>query len=99
MPTFMYEAMNAAGQEVKDQVEAKWRDDQIASRLRAKATEMVQKLDQGGNFADAAAASGLKVETASGFRRDASLSGLPAGVVETANFHLTSRDVTRQLKN
>jgi peptidyl-prolyl cis-trans isomerase D len=70
--------------EVKDQVEAKWRDDQIASRLRAKATEMVQKLDQGGNFADAAAASGLKVETASGFRRDASLSGLPAGVVETA---------------
>jgi len=70
--------------EVKDQVEAKWRDDQIASRLRAKATEMVQKLDQGGNFADEAAASGLKVETANGFRRDASLPGLPASVVETA---------------
>src|SRR6202051_2066976 len=32
--------------EVKDQVEARWRDDQIASRLRTKATEMVQKLDQ-----------------------------------------------------
>ena len=70
--------------EVKDQVEAKWRDDQIASRLRAKATEMVQKLDQGGNFADEAAASGLKVETANGFRRDASLPGPPASVVETA---------------
>jgi peptidyl-prolyl cis-trans isomerase D len=70
--------------EVKDQVEAKWRDDQIAIRLRAKATEMVQKLDQGGNFADEAAASGLKVETANGFRRDASLPGLPASVVETA---------------
>ena len=31
--------------EVKDQVEARWKDDQIASRLRTKATEMVQKLD------------------------------------------------------
>jgi peptidyl-prolyl cis-trans isomerase D len=38
--------------EVKDQVEARWRDDQIASRLKAKATEMVQKLEQGGKLAD-----------------------------------------------
>ena len=41
--------------EVKDQVEARWREDQITSRLRAKATEMVQKLDQGGKLADEAA--------------------------------------------
>ena len=41
--------------EVKDQVEARWRDDQITSRLRTKATEMVQKLDQGGKLADEAA--------------------------------------------
>src|ERR1019366_10708474 len=34
--------------EVKDQVETRWRDDQITSRLKAKATQMVQKLDQGG---------------------------------------------------
>ena len=46
--------------EVKDQVEARWRDDQITSRLRTKATEMVQKLDQGGKLADEAAAAGLK---------------------------------------
>lgn len=70
--------------EVKDQVEARWRDDQIASRLRTKATEMVQKLDQGGTLADEAAAAGLKVETASGFRRDASPPGLPASVVTAA---------------
>ena len=38
--------------EVKDQVEASWRDDQIASRLRTKATEMVQKLEQGGKLAE-----------------------------------------------
>ena len=66
--------------EVKDQVEARWRDDQITSRLRTKATEMVQKLEQGGKLADEAAAVGLKVETAAGFSRDASLPGVPAGV-------------------
>jgi peptidyl-prolyl cis-trans isomerase D len=67
--------------EVKDQVEAKWRDDQITSRLRTKATEMVQKLDQGGKLEDEATAAGLKVETSAGFRRDATPPGVPAGVV------------------
>ena len=70
--------------EVKDQVEARWRDDQITSRLKAKATEIVQKLDQGGKLADEAAAAGLKVETAGGFRRDASLPGVPAGAIAAA---------------
>src|SRR5258707_120947 len=70
--------------EVKDQVEARWRDDQIASRLRAKATEMVQKLEQGGKLADEAANAGLKVETAAGFRRDAALPGVPAAAVTAA---------------
>jgi len=70
--------------EVKDQVEARWHDDQIMSKLRTKATEMVQKLDQGGKLADEAAAAGLKVETASGFKRDASLPGVPAGVIAAA---------------
>ena len=70
--------------EVKDQVEARWRGDQIASRLRAKATEMVQKLEHGGNLADEAAAAASKVETASGFRRDASLPGVPAGAITAA---------------
>jgi peptidyl-prolyl cis-trans isomerase D len=70
--------------EVKDQVEARWHDDQIVSRLRTKATEMVQKLDQGGKLADEAAAAGLKVETAAGFRRDASLPGVPAGTITAA---------------
>src|SRR6195256_520992 len=67
--------------EVKDQVEARWRDDQVTSRLRTKATEMAQKLDQGGNLADVAAGAGLKVETAAGFRRDAALPGLPDSAV------------------
>ncbi len=70
--------------EVKDQVEVRWRDDQIINRLKAKATEMVQKLDQGGKLADEAAAAGLKVDTANGFRRDASLPGVPAATIAAA---------------
>src|SRR6202000_1270865 len=36
--------------EVKDQVEARWKDDEIAKRLREKATDMVKKLEQGGKL-------------------------------------------------
>jgi peptidyl-prolyl cis-trans isomerase D len=70
--------------EVKDQAEVRWHNDQIASRLQTKATEMVQKVGQGGKLADEAASAGLKVETASGLKREASLPGLPASVVEAA---------------
>ena len=70
--------------EVKDQVEARWRDDQISTKLRAKATEIVEKLEHGGTLAEEAAAVGSKVETAAGFRRDASLPGVPASVVTAA---------------
>ncbi len=70
--------------EVKDQVATRWRDDQISGRLRAKATEMVQKLNQGGKLADEAAGLGLKAETAVGFRRDATPPGVPTSVIEAA---------------
>ena len=70
--------------EVKDQVEARWHDDQITSRLRTKATDMVQKLEQSGKLADEAAAAGLKVETAAGFKRDAALPQLPSATVTAA---------------
>lgn len=81
--------------EVKDQVEARWREDQISSRLRDKANDMVQKLDQGGaKLADQAAAAGLAVETASGFKRDASPPGLPAGLVAAA--FRTAKDAAGQ---
>ncbi|MDH2353279.1 SurA N-terminal domain-containing protein [Bradyrhizobium sp. SSUT18] len=70
--------------EVRDQVEARWRQDQIATKLKAKATEVVQKLESGGKLADEAAAIGAKVETASGFKRDASPASVPAAVVSAA---------------
>src|SRR5580698_1566782 len=69
--------------EVKGQVEAKWHEDEITSRLRSKATDMVQKLDQGGKLADEASGAGLKVETAT-FKRDASPPGLPTSAVTAA---------------
>lgn len=70
--------------EVRDQVEARWRQDQIAAKLKAKATEMVQKLEAGGKLADEAAAVGAKMETAAGFKRDDSPAGVPATVVSAA---------------
>ena len=48
----------------------------------------------GGKLADEAAAAGSKVETASGFRRDAALPGLPASAI-TAAFR-TAKDAAGQ---
>jgi peptidyl-prolyl cis-trans isomerase D len=70
--------------EVRDQVEAKWREDQIASRLRTKAAEMVKKLEGGGNLADEAAAAGSRVESAKNFKREASVAGVPSGAITAA---------------
>ncbi|MFZ1969494.1 MAG: SurA N-terminal domain-containing protein [Bradyrhizobium sp.] len=80
--------------EVKDKVEARWRADQISSRLRDKATEMVKKLEQGGKLADEATQAGLSVETAASFKRSASLPGLNAGVVAAA--FRTAKDAAGQ---
>ena len=80
--------------EVKDKVEARWREDEIANRLRTKATEMVQKLGQGGKLADEASSVGLKVETASGFRREGAVPGVPEGLI-TAAFR-TAKDAAGQ---
>jgi peptidyl-prolyl cis-trans isomerase D len=74
--------------EVKDQVEARWREDQITTRLRSKAMEMVQKLNQGGKLEEEAAGIGAKVETAAAFKREAALPGVPAGAI-TAAFRTT----------
>jgi len=76
--------------EVKDQVETRWKDDQIATRLRTKATDMVQKLGQGGKLADEAAGIGAKVETAASFKREDSPPGVPSGLIAAA--YRTAKD-------
>jgi peptidyl-prolyl cis-trans isomerase D len=70
--------------EVKNEVETRWKNDQIASRLKTKATDMVQKLEQGGKLADEAASIGAKVDTATGFKREDSPPGVPSGLVAAA---------------
>jgi peptidyl-prolyl cis-trans isomerase D len=70
--------------EVKDQVEAKWREEQIDERLKAKGTEIVKKLEAGGKLADEAAAAGVSVETAANFKREDTPAGVPATVVSAA---------------
>jgi peptidyl-prolyl cis-trans isomerase D len=55
--------------EVKSQVEARWRDDEVVARLNAKAAQMVDKLKGGSKLADLAAADKLKVENAHWLKR------------------------------
>jgi peptidyl-prolyl cis-trans isomerase D len=69
--------------EVKAQVEARWREEQITTRLRDKAVEMAKKLEGGAKLADEAAAAGLKVVTSAPFKRDASDPALSAGVIQS----------------
>lgn len=70
-------------EEVKDKVEARWRDDQVAERLKAKAAEILEKLKTG-SLAEVAAADSLKVETATDLKRGKASEGLSAGVVSAA---------------
>ena len=66
--------------EVKDRVEARFREDEIIKRLKAKTEEIVGKLKSGASLAEVAAAEGLTVESKSGLKRQASAQ-LPARVI------------------
>ena len=68
--------------EVKDQVEARWRDQEIATRLDAKATAILEKLKAGETLPQAAAADRLKVETLSGLKRGEASGPLSAAGVD-----------------
>jgi peptidyl-prolyl cis-trans isomerase D len=76
--------------EVKDLVEMRWREQEIATRLNAKATELLDKVKAGSSFTEIAAAGGLKVETATGLKRGQSSGPLSAAAVD-AIFH-TAKD-------
>lgn len=55
--------------EVKAQVEAGWRDDEIAKRLSAKASEIVKQIDGGADLAALASANGASVAHAADIKR------------------------------
>ena len=71
-------------EEVKDQVETRWKDDQVSQRLRDKAKDMLGKLEGGATLADEAASAGVKVETAVAFKRTATVENVPTALVEAA---------------
>ena len=68
--------------EVKDQVAARWRDDEIAKRLQAKADELLGKLKAGTPLAQLAGETGLQVQTASDLQRRKAAGFVPARVVD-----------------
>jgi peptidyl-prolyl cis-trans isomerase D len=69
--------------EVKDQVEARWKEDQIASRLKTKSTEILDKLKAGTPLTEIATAEGLKVETQTGIKRGNPSPPLSQGAIDT----------------
>ena len=77
-------ARERALDEVKDQVAARWRDDEIAKRLQAKADDMLAKLKAGGTLAQVAADNGAKVDTAADMVRGKAAGFLPVKVTDAA---------------
>jgi peptidyl-prolyl cis-trans isomerase D len=68
--------------EVKDKVEASWREDEIATRLKNKAAALLDKLKAGSTLSDLAAADGLKVEMITGLKRGAASPPLSAAAAD-----------------
>ncbi len=68
--------------EVKAQVTQRWRDDEIAARLKAKAEEILGKLKGGEAFDAVAAANKLKIETATDLKRGGSSGAITPRMTE-----------------
>ncbi len=70
--------------EVKPQVETRWKDDQIARKLKEKADDIVAKLKAGGKIDEIASANGVTAETAADLKRNTTGGAVPASVVDLA---------------
>ena len=76
--------------EVKNEVEARWRDDEISSRLKAKANDFLGMLKNGASLEAVATAEGLAVKTADKLKRGSGTAAVPASLVASV-FH-TAKD-------
>jgi peptidyl-prolyl cis-trans isomerase D len=72
--------------EVKDEVEQHWRNDEIASRLKTKANDLLDKLMNGEGLEAVAAANGVKVVTAKDIKRVGATGGISERVADVV-FH------------
>ncbi len=83
-------------EEVKDNVQARWLEEEVASRLKSKATELLEKLKGGTAFAEAAALQKLKVATKAGVKRGEPAAPLSArtldAIFRTAKGEIASAD-------
>ena len=68
--------------EVKDQVEKRWRDDEIAKRLQAMSDDMFGKLKAGEKLAQLASGAGIKLQSALGLQRGKPTAQVPAKMLE-----------------
>jgi peptidyl-prolyl cis-trans isomerase D len=68
--------------EVKDKVEASWREDEIAKRLQSKAMQILDQLKGGSSLSDVAAAEKLAVQTITGLKRGATSALLSPGAID-----------------
>jgi peptidyl-prolyl cis-trans isomerase D len=76
--------------EVKDVVEQHWREDEIATRLKAKAAELLDKLKAGNTLDELAKANDLTVEKADKIKRGKASGNISASMANTI-FH-TAKD-------
>ncbi len=76
--------------EVKSTVTQHWRDDQIATRLKTKAADLLDKLKNGNPFATLASSENLTVETASDLKRGGSSGDISPNMTQVI-FH-TAKD-------
>lgn len=71
-------------EDVKDKAAARWREEQVGERLKARSAELIDKLKGGAALAEVASAENLKVETAADLRRGAATGGFSASAVDAA---------------
>jgi peptidyl-prolyl cis-trans isomerase D len=68
--------------EVKAEVEHRWHDDEVASRLKTKAADLVGKLNSGEQLAALASADGIKIQTAKNITRGAANGDISARMTD-----------------
>jgi peptidyl-prolyl cis-trans isomerase D len=68
--------------EVKADIETRWRNEQIAARLKAKAEDVLAKLKAGTPFNEVAASLNVKPEWRPGIKRGTAPAGIPARAVD-----------------
>jgi peptidyl-prolyl cis-trans isomerase D len=68
--------------EIKNKVEASWREDEIAKRLQSKAMQILDQLKGGSSLSDVAASEKLAVQTITGLKRGANSALLSPGAID-----------------